>query len=290
MMHGNLQQERLLDMQESLKQDVVFFRSIDEFVKTRKHVEHGHRRQAFFSNGFNLQYQLGGGAFGQVFLAEEISSGFLKAIKGIDLKKVSGQGDEFTWLTLEERAQAHDDALVVMQQINRLPDGVVKHHFRDAHEKLQGKLKKEEDPQQRKFRRPVTEHEILKRLSFHPFVSKLEASFRDENKLYLVFHHYPCGTFKDLLASQGNKLSEEHAKFYAAEMVLGLQFLQSNNIAHRDFKPDNILLDREGHIAISDFGLATRLRGGLKTLCGTAEYIVSKQLKKHIGGICSDYW
>mmetsp|Transcript_36485 Transcript_36485/g.58763 ORF Transcript_36485/g.58763 Transcript_36485/m.58763 type:complete len:382 (-) Transcript_36485:4607-5752(-) len=256
---------------------LVHFRSLGEFLKTKKHVEHANLRQAFQANGFVLIRQLGSGSFGQVFLAKQHSTKLYRAIKVLDIRTAKKDYD-FTWLTAEERAQAHLDADTIMQNIQKLPAGVVQHHMLRSYEMLQEKLRREEDPQQRRTRRPVAEHEILLRLTPHPFVSNLDSSFRDHQKLYLVFTHYEGGTLKTLLENNGGILSEDDARFYASEIALGLRFLQENNIAHRDIKPDNILLTSDGHTAISDFGLATRLHGGLKTLCGTAEYIAPEVL------------
>jgi serine/threonine protein kinase len=52
------------------------------------------------------------------------------------------------------------------------------------------------------------------------------------------------------------KFSEEQAKFYFAEILLGVEYLHSNNVVYRDIKPENILIDTDGHIRIADFGLS----------------------------------
>jgi serine/threonine protein kinase len=65
------------------------------------------------------------------------------------------------------------------------------------------------------------------------------------------------------------------AKFYAAEIALGLEYLHSKNIIYRDLKPENILLDKEGHIKLTDFGLSKVLKKNelAYSICGTPEYI-----------------
>jgi len=68
---------------------------------------------------------------------------------------------------------------------------------------------------------------------------------------------------------------EEHVKLYAAELVLALEYLHSQNIIHRDVKPENILLSRDGHLCLADFGLAkvNVTDNSSRTFCGTIEYM-----------------
>ena len=73
------------------------------------------------------------------------------------------------------------------------------------------------------------------------------------------------------------KFDEARAKFYAAEIILALEYLHNNGVIYRDVKPENILIDSEGHIRMTDFGLS---KGGLdmtdgrtESFCGTTEYL-----------------
>jgi serine/threonine protein kinase len=63
------------------------------------------------------------------------------------------------------------------------------------------------------------------------------------------------------------------AKFYAAEVVLALDYLHGMNIVYRDLKPENLLLDRHGHLKITDFGFAKEVPDITWTLCGTPDYL-----------------
>ena len=222
----------------------------------------------------------GKGQFGRVFLATETISSTLKAIKVLDVS-TSRREYNWTWLTREERDSATKDMDIICDVIDNLPGGVVKEHFSQAYSTLREKLKAEENPQRRKTRRPVAEREILLHVSPNPFVSNLETSFFEGSNLFMVFNYYPGGTLQDLLDVQPEgRLDPETARVYASELVIALEFLRDNNIAHRDVKPENMLLDEQGHIALSDFGLATRLQGGLKTFCGTAEYVAPEVLSE----------
>lgn len=63
------------------------------------------------------------------------------------------------------------------------------------------------------------------------------------------------------------------ANFYASEIILALEYLHSMSIVYRDLKPENLLIDREGHMKITDFGFAKKLKDRTWTLCGTPEYL-----------------
>lgn len=67
------------------------------------------------------------------------------------------------------------------------------------------------------------------------------------------------------------------ANFYASEIVLALEYLHSLMIVYRDLKPENLLIDRDGHMKITDFGFAKKLKDRTWTLCGTPEYLGEKR-------------
>ena len=87
------------------------------------------------------------------------------------------------------------------------------------------------------------------------FVAKLYYSFSSKDYLYLVMEYLNGGDCASLIKVLGG-LSEEWAKKYLAEVVLGVEHLHSRGIVHRDFKPDNLLIDQKGHLKLTDFGLS----------------------------------
>ena len=99
-----------------------------------------------------------------------------------------------------------------------------------------------------------TEREILTSAKI-PWIVNLKYSFQDESFLYLVMDFLPGGDFMSLLMNK-NILSENESKFYIAELILAVESVHNLNCIHRDLKPDNILIDKDGHIQLSDFGLS----------------------------------
>lgn len=90
---------------------------------------------------------------------------------------------------------------------------------------------------------------------------------------------------------------EERARFYAAEVLLVLEFLHSRNTIYRDLKPENILIDKDGNVKVTDFGLAKELsindvngKGRTKTFCGTNEYIAPELILGQPYGESVDWW
>ncbi|KAJ3682354.1 hypothetical protein LUZ60_014927 [Juncus effusus] len=89
-------------------------------------------------------------------------------------------------------------------------------------------------------------------------IVKLYCSFQDSEYLYLIMEYLPGGDMMTLLMRK-DTLTEDEARFYTAETVLAIESIHKRNYIHRDIKPDNLLLDRYGHLKLSDFGLCKPL-------------------------------
>jgi len=98
------------------------------------------------------------------------------------------------------------------------------------------------------------ERDIMQMVN-HPFVVKLHYAFQSTENLYFVTDFLNGGELFFHLCNE-IRFSEDRARFYAAEMVLALEHLHSNGIIYRDLKPENVLLDSEGHLKLTDFGLS----------------------------------
>ena len=88
-----------------------------------------------------------------------------------------------------------------------------------------------------------------------PWIVELKASFQEDDYLYLVMEYLPGGDFMNLLIKK-DILTEDEARFYTAELILAIENIHKLDCIHRDIKPDNVLIDKTGHIKLSDFGLA----------------------------------
>ena len=91
---------------------------------------------------------------------------------------------------------------------------------------------------------------------------KLFYSFQDDDYLYLVMEYLPGGDMMTLLMRR-DTLTEKETRFYVAQTVLALETVHAANFIHRDIKPDNLLLDKHGHMKLSDFGLCKPVDGEL---------------------------
>lgn len=107
-----------------------------------------------------------------------------------------------------------------------------------------------------KVHRACAEREILDKLD-HPFLPALYASFQTKTHVCLITDYCPGGELFLLLDRQPTKvLKEDAVRFYAAEVVIALEYLHCQGIIYRDLKPENVLLKSNGHVSLTDFDLS----------------------------------
>ncbi|OIW09163.1 hypothetical protein TanjilG_11301 [Lupinus angustifolius] len=107
-----------------------------------------------------------------------------------------------------------------------------------------------------KVHRACTEREILDMLD-HPFLPALYASFQTKTHVCLITDYCPGGELFMVLDQQPKKvLKEDAARFYAAEVVIALEYLHCQGIIYRDLKPENVLIQSNGHVSLTDFDLS----------------------------------
>uniref|UniRef100_A0A667ZJL3 non-specific serine/threonine protein kinase n=1 Tax=Myripristis murdjan TaxID=586833 RepID=A0A667ZJL3_9TELE len=129
-----------------------------------------------------------------------------------------------------------------------------------------------------------------------PWVVQLCCAFQDEHYLYMVMEYMPGGDLVNLTSTYD--VPEKWAKFYTAEVVMALDAIHSMGFIHRDVKPDNMLLDRHGHLKLADFGTCMKMNSTGMVHCdtavGTPDYISPEVLKSQGGdgyyGRECDWW
>lgn len=133
-----------------------------------------------------------------------------------------------------------------------------------------------------------SEKAILSQIHF-PFIVNLLCTFQDEKSLYMLLEYVVGGELFSHLRKAG-RFSNDMTRFYAAEIVLALEYLHSLDIIYRDLKPENLLLDDKGHIKITDFGFAKKVDDRTWTLCGTPEYLAPEIIQSKGHGKAVDWW
>jgi len=126
----------------------------------------------------------------------------------------------------------------------------------------------------------------------HPFLVHLRFAFQSPSKLYLVMDYCSGGELFFHLKQAGH-FDEPRARLYSAEIASAIHHLHDLKIVYRDLKPENVLLDSEGHVRITDFGLAKDAMGladKTHTFCGTPDYLAPEVIKQSGHGRGVDWW
>eukprot|EP00756_Hemistasia_phaeocysticola_P039501 Hpha_TRINITY_DN16818_c0_g5::TRINITY_DN16818_c0_g5_i1::g.148344::m.148344/K13303/SGK2; serum/glucocorticoid-regulated kinase 2 len=150
-------------------------------------------------------------------------------------------------------------------------------------------LDKDQIVQNKMIAHTKAEKQILETID-HPFICKLHFAFQTKKQLIFVLDFLSGGELFYHLQRQ-KRFSEQRARFYTAEIALAIGHLHTKGVIYRDLKPENLVLDHEGHITLTDFGLAkTDCKGTTYTFCGTPEYMAPELVTKQGHTNAVDWW
>jgi len=140
----------------------------------------------------------------------------------------------------------------------------------------------------------ITERQVLESVRQSPFLVTLHYAFQTNSRLHLILDYVSGGELFTHLSSRG-KFTEAEVRIYAAEILLAIQHLHDLGIIYRDLKLENILLDSDGHIVLTDFGLSKEfINGNHRTFsfCGTIEYMAPEVVRNTLEGhsYSADVW
>jgi serum/glucocorticoid-regulated kinase 2 len=144
------------------------------------------------------------------------------------------------------------------------------------------------------------EHDILKRVK-HPNLTGLRYAFQSTEKLYLLMDYYIGGNLYHHL-KKNKQFTQEQTRFYMAQVLEAIRYLHRSHIAYRDIKLENILMDQDGYVALTDFGLSQpgqKLNGklnesqqhlGMTNICGTMAYMAPEMMLLESYTKTVDWW
>ena len=152
-------------------------------------------------------------------------------------------------------------------------------------------LQKEKMISQNLIKYALTERNVLTYLS-HPFIVSLKFAFQTNEKLFLVLDFCPGGDLGHHLSSE-KRFTEYRARIYLCEIILALEELHKRNIIFRDLKPDNIVIDNDGHALLTDFGLSKEHvidNQQARSFCGSLAYLAPEVIRRQGHGKAVDWY
>ena len=135
------------------------------------------------------------------------------------------------------------------------------------------------------------ERDLLTRINC-PFIVNIKFAFQDKDNLYIITEFMQGGELFFHLHKE-KRFKDEKAKFYIIEIILAIEYLHKNKMLYRDLKPENVLIDTNGHIKLTDFGLSKIIQKPKEkayTICGTPQYLAPEVLSDKGYDCTVDWW
>eukprot|EP01017_Pseudomicrothorax_dubius_P008362 TRINITY_DN12744_c0_g2_i1.p1 TRINITY_DN12744_c0_g2~~TRINITY_DN12744_c0_g2_i1.p1 ORF type:complete len:363 (+),score=45.11 TRINITY_DN12744_c0_g2_i1:89-1177(+) len=135
----------------------------------------------------------------------------------------------------------------------------------------------------------LQERYLLESVS-HPFLVNMYCAFQDQDTLYLVMDWMPGGDLRYQMNNRG-LFTEEETKYVISSLIIALEYLHSKGILHRDVKPENLVFGEQGHLRLTDLGIAQRFRQeSARDTSGTPGYMAPEVILREDHGIAADYF
>jgi len=136
----------------------------------------------------------------------------------------------------------------------------------------------------------IAERNVLSQIE-HPFCIHLKRTFHDAHHIYMLTDVALGGELFSIIDDAPNgRLPEASTRFYAACVIVALQYVHAAGYMYRDLKPENLLIDGDGYVKVVDFGFAKEIKGKTYTLCGTPEYMAPEVVKREGHNHAVDVW
>eukprot|EP00602_Paraphysomonas_sp_CaronLab_P005890 CAMPEP_0185038006 /NCGR_PEP_ID=MMETSP1103-20130426/33111_1 /TAXON_ID=36769 /ORGANISM="Paraphysomonas bandaiensis, Strain Caron Lab Isolate" /LENGTH=301 /DNA_ID=CAMNT_0027576247 /DNA_START=501 /DNA_END=1406 /DNA_ORIENTATION=- len=154
----------------------------------------------------------------------------------------------------------------------------------------------------KQHRNVITEKQFLLECSKHPFFIRLFGTYNLQNQLCMLMEYVQGGELLTHMYDRSDTVPRsplggfhlDSVRFYSANIVLALEYLHSRNIAYRDLKPENVVIDRQGYLKLIDFGFAKRIPSSSAsktyTVCGTPDYLAPEVVLSKGYDKAADLW
>lgn len=184
----------------------------------------------------------------------------LKALKDFNIVRTLGAGSYGRVVLVQDRYEGKFYAMKVLEKAKVVRKNQVEH--------------------------TRNELSLLASLSFE-FIVNMRSYFKDNSNIFFILDFAIGGEMWGHMRKHPH-MKEESAMFYAAQMLLALEYLQQRDIVHRDLKTENVLIDASGYLKLADFGFAKRVPSRTWTVCGTSEYMapeIIREGRRHRAGM-----